>query len=108
MSEAIKQFYERKYTQGAELARTSKEYLLDCVPDGHGKEMRDGGCGSGANSQVLAEKGYKVHGTDVSEAAIDQYRACGFDGKVADIEGGLDYREARFDVVFFSEGLGQL
>ena len=62
MSEAIKAFYERKYTQGAEIARTSKEYTLDCVPDGQGLGILDVGCGSGANSVILADKGYKVYG----------------------------------------------
>lgn len=103
MSEAIKEFYERKYTQSVELARTSKQYTLDYVPDGHGLEILDVGCGSGANSLALADKGYKVHGVDVSETAITQYCSHGFAGSAANIEDGLDYPDDRFSVVFCSE-----
>jgi 2-polyprenyl-3-methyl-5-hydroxy-6-metoxy-1,4-benzoquinol methylase len=103
MSEAIKAFYERKYTQGAEIARTSKDYTLACVPDGRGRDALDVGCGSGANSLALAAKGYNVHGVDVSDAAIAQYRAHGFDGVAADIEAGIGYADAQFDLVFCSE-----
>jgi 2-polyprenyl-3-methyl-5-hydroxy-6-metoxy-1,4-benzoquinol methylase len=103
MSEAIKAFYERKYVQGPELARTSKEYTLECVPDGQGLDLLDVGCGSGMNSLALVAKGYRIHGVDVSEAAISQYRAHGFEGSVADIEVGLDYPDGRFDIVFCSE-----
>jgi 2-polyprenyl-3-methyl-5-hydroxy-6-metoxy-1,4-benzoquinol methylase len=103
MVQSIKAFYERTYTQGTEIARSSKDYTLDCVPDGGGLEVLDIGCGSGSNSLALACKGHRVHGIDVSEAAIERYRAHGFDGRVGDIENGLDYPDSRFDVVFCSE-----
>ena len=108
MPQALKIFYERKYTEGSEIARTSKNYALDCVPDGGGLEVLDVGCGSGANSIELARKGHRVHGVDVSEAAIARYRSHGFDGRVADIESGLGYPDNSFDLVFCSEVIEHL
>jgi 2-polyprenyl-3-methyl-5-hydroxy-6-metoxy-1,4-benzoquinol methylase len=103
MHQSIKAFYDRKYTVGTEVARTSKQYTVDCVPTGASLEILDVGCGSGANSRALAAKGHKVHGVDLSEAAIKRYRLEGFDGRVSDIENGLEYPDAKFDIVFCSE-----
>jgi SAM-dependent methyltransferase/MoaA/NifB/PqqE/SkfB family radical SAM enzyme len=103
VSDTLKAFYNQKYTKGQEIARTSKQYALDCVPpDGH-LLILDIGCGSGANSLALAQKGHQLHGVDISDVAIEKYRRSGFKGQVADIEQGLDYPEAFFDLVFCSE-----
>lgn len=98
----IQAFYERKYTEGSELPRTSKQYTIDCVPAGS-LSILDVGCGSGMNSKALAAKGHRVCGVDLSEAAIEQYRSYGFEGRAEDIEAGLDYPDSSFDVVFCSE-----
>jgi 2-polyprenyl-3-methyl-5-hydroxy-6-metoxy-1,4-benzoquinol methylase len=103
MHQDIQAFYDRKYTTGTEVARTSKTYAIDCVPVSAGRELLDVGCGSGENSRALAEKGFKVHGVDISPAAIERYCRQGFDGRVCDIEGGLGYPQASFDIVFCSE-----
>ncbi len=103
MHQSIQAFYDRKYTGGAEIPRTSKQYTVDCVPDGASLDVLDVGCGSGANSALLAAKGHRLHGVDLSEAGIQKYRSRGFDGRVCDIESGLDYPDASFDVVFCSE-----
>ena len=103
MHQSIKAFYDHKYTVGTEVARTSKQYTIDCVPSGASLEILDVGCGSGANSRALAAKGHTVHGVDLSEAAIERYRLEGFEGRVSDIENGLDYPDASFDIVFCSE-----
>jgi SAM-dependent methyltransferase len=108
MPETLKIFYERKYSAGIEIPRTSKDYTLACVPEGDALDILDIGCGSGANSVALAAKGHRVHGIDVSEAAIARYCARGFDGKVGDIESGLDYPDCRFDLVFCSEVIEHL
>src|SRR5262245_34596126 len=57
MHENIQAFYDRKYIQGSELPRTSKQYTIDCVPNGASLDILDVGCGSGANSVALAAKG---------------------------------------------------
>ena len=103
MLKNIQAFYDRKYSEGTEIARTSKQYRIDCVPDSGNLEILDVGCGSGANSEALAAKGHIVHGVDLSEAAIARYRSRGFDGRVSDLDSGLEYPDATFDVVFCSE-----
>src|SRR5215216_222881 len=103
MHQSIQAFYDRKYIEGAEIPRTSKTYAVDCVPNGASLDILDVGCGSGANSAALAAKGHRLHGIDLSQAAIEKYRRQGFDGRVCDIENGLDYPDATFDVVFCSE-----
>jgi 2-polyprenyl-3-methyl-5-hydroxy-6-metoxy-1,4-benzoquinol methylase len=103
MLKNIQAFYDRKYSEGTEIFRTSKQYLIDCVPNCGNLEILDVGCGSGVNSEALAAKGHTVHGVDLSEAAITRYRDRGFDGRVSDLETGLDYPDGMFDVVFCSE-----
>jgi 2-polyprenyl-3-methyl-5-hydroxy-6-metoxy-1,4-benzoquinol methylase len=103
MHHSVQAFYDRKYIDGAEISRTSKQYAIDCVPDGVNLDILDVGCGSGINSAALAAKGHRLHGVDLSEAGIEKYRRRGFDGRVCDIESGLDYPDASFDLVFCSE-----
>ena len=103
MHQSIQAFYDRKYVEGAEVSRTSKFYTIECVPDGKSLDILDVGCGSGANSAALAAKGHRLHGVDISAAGIEKYCQRGFDGRACDIESGLDYPDAAFDVVFCSE-----
>jgi 2-polyprenyl-3-methyl-5-hydroxy-6-metoxy-1,4-benzoquinol methylase len=103
MLKNIQAFYDRKYSEGTEVARTSKQYLIDCVPHSGKFEILDVGCGSGANSEALAARGHTLHGVDLSETAITRYRSRGFEGRVGDLESGLGYPDAMFDVVFCSE-----
>jgi 2-polyprenyl-3-methyl-5-hydroxy-6-metoxy-1,4-benzoquinol methylase len=103
VNKSIQAFYDRKYTTGTEISRSSKQYTIDCVPDGVKLDIIDVGCGSGANSVELAAKGHRLHGVDLSEAAIERYRAHGFEGRACDIETGLDYPDATFDLAFCSE-----
>lgn len=103
MAQSIKAFYELKYTEGEEIPRTSKLYTIDCVPEAGPLDILDVGCGTGTNSLALAAKGHRLHGIDISEAAIERYRGQGFDGKAGDLENGLDYPDAGFDLVFCSE-----
>jgi 2-polyprenyl-3-methyl-5-hydroxy-6-metoxy-1,4-benzoquinol methylase len=103
MHQSIQAFYDRKYTEGSEIPRTSKVYTLDCVPHNVSLDILDVGCGSGANSVALAAKGHRVRGVDISPAAIERYCSRGFEGKVGDFDNGLDYPAASFDAVFCSE-----
>jgi len=100
----IQAFYDRKYTVGTEISRTSKQYTIDCVPEGPPPlDILDVGCGSGANSIALVSKGHRLRGVDLSETAITRYRSSGFEGHVCDIESGLDYPDGTFDLAFCSE-----
>src|SRR5439155_6536305 len=53
MHQSIQTFYDRKYTEGTEIPRTSKLYAIECV-SGVALEILDVGCGSGTNSRALA------------------------------------------------------
>lgn len=103
MTRDIKAFYDRKYSAGAEIPRTSKIFTIDCVPDGGGLRVLDVGCGSGLNSAAIAAKGHTVCGVDLSSTAIEKYRAMGYEGRVEDIENGFGYPDSSFDLVFCSE-----
>jgi SAM-dependent methyltransferase len=103
MSEILRSFYDRKYTEGAEIHRTSKQYAISCVPSGKVLDILDVGCGSGENSLALAAKGHRLHGIDISPAAIERYRHHGFDGRAENLETGIDFPDAHFDLVFCSE-----
>jgi 2-polyprenyl-3-methyl-5-hydroxy-6-metoxy-1,4-benzoquinol methylase len=103
MHSPIQAFYEHKYTAGSEIPRSSKLYTIECVPAGESLRILDVGCGSGLNSKALAAMGHSVCGVDLSEAAIEQYRSYGFEGRAGNIEVGLDYPDDSFDVVFCSE-----
>lgn len=108
-SGSVRDFYEAKYRDGEEIRRTSKLYTLDCVPaTGAPLEVLDVGCGTGHNSQVMAAKGHRLTGVDISEHAIERYRANGFDGRAMDIESGLEFPDASFDLVFCSEVIEHL
>ena len=85
------------------IPRSSKQYTIECIPANGCLRILDVGCGSGLNSKVLAAMGHRVCGVDLSEAAIEQYRRCGFEGQAGNIEAGLNYPDDRFDVVFCSE-----
>jgi 2-polyprenyl-3-methyl-5-hydroxy-6-metoxy-1,4-benzoquinol methylase len=103
MHQSIQAFYDRKYTQGIEILRTSKIFAIDCVPDVRPLDILDVGCGSGINSLALAAKGHQVRGVDISAEGIARYRSHGFDGHVVDLESGIDYPDATFDLTFCSE-----
>jgi hypothetical protein len=53
--------------------------------------------------RILRTPGVKQITPRDSEAGIGKYRRQGFEGHVCDLESGLDYPDARFDVVFCSE-----
>ena len=104
-----KDFYEAKYARSEELARTSKDIALSLFGElGQGLAVLDLGCGTGMNSEWIAARGDSVVGIDVSENAIQRYRARGFTGHVADANGDLPFERDSFDAVFCSEVIEHL
>lgn len=103
MQRDVESFYNHKYTNTAEISRSSKQFAIDCVPNGGGLRILDVGCGTGLNSAALAAKGHTVCGVDISSAAIEQYCGRGFEGQIVNLEGGIDYPDGSFDLVFCSE-----
>ncbi len=73
MYNSARAFYDQKYTKSQEVPRTSKQFTVDCVPADKILDILDIGCGSGANSLALAQKGHRLHGVDISEVAIKQH-----------------------------------
>ena len=99
----LKDFYEQKYVAGEEIVRTSKVYTLAEFNGDQALKILDVGCGTGLNSEALRAMGHMVQGVDISQAAIEQYEAKGFTGKAGNLEAGLDFPDAAFDAVLFSE-----
>ncbi|MEF3301679.1 class I SAM-dependent methyltransferase [Paenibacillus sp. GYB003] len=80
----------------------AERYLLDALPAG--VSVLDAGCGAGRISVVLAEKGYRVTGIDVSEPLLDAARAWSEkrkqDVRFVRADGlALPFRDEQFDIV---------
>jgi SAM-dependent methyltransferase len=59
----------------------------------------DAGCGQSAFTAYLADRGIRVHGTDVRHAAVSRLRPHGVGVSVGDLH-ALPYRDGTFDQVF--------
>ncbi len=59
----------------------------------------DVGCGVGEFMLMLKERGFAVKGIDGSQEQMDIIYSMGFEGKVADLEGGLPYSTESFGLV---------
>jgi cyclopropane fatty-acyl-phospholipid synthase-like methyltransferase len=74
----VKRFYEITYRYfRAPWDIGAREELVSVVESGRIKPCRaiDLGCGAGANSIYLAQKGFEVTGVDFAEAAVEKARA---------------------------------
>jgi SAM-dependent methyltransferase len=98
----------------AERIRTKTEWArpilldkphLDLVGDVAGKRVLDAGCGEGRFARMLAERGAKVSGIDLSERMIghairaEQEEPRGIDFRVADMCDLSAFEDAEFDLV---------
>ena len=84
------------------LRRTTKGKLitLDFVPDGAGRTALDVGCRGGAQSRWLEQRGYTVTAIDINRV----YLHC----QVVDVNNGLPFPEASFDLIWCSEVIEHL
>jgi methionine biosynthesis protein MetW len=83
-----------------------KEYILNRI--GKGKKVLDVGCLGGKVSQIILEQNNEVWGVEVNPAAAALAEQKGVRVKVANIEDGLPFENAVFDVVHAGDVLEHL
>jgi methionine biosynthesis protein MetW len=83
-----------------------KEYLLAKI--GRGQRVLDVGCLGGKLSRLISERNNEVWGVEINAAAAEAARARGVRVKVGDVEEGLPFDDATFDVVHAGELLEHL
>lgn len=93
----------REYTNNVGID-TRMKAILKMMPNGKGK-LLDVGCSDGDISRLFLEKGYDVHGVDISEKALKKANERGIKVIKADITKRLPYSDTEFDVVFCGEVL---
>jgi len=88
--------------RGADVAREwlNNPAFLEFVGDVRGRQVLDAGCGEGYNTRILARRGARMTGVDLSEKMIALARA------EEDREPlGIDYRRTSYtDLAMFAEG----
>jgi len=88
------EWFDREFATGPRAA-VPREVLLRLIGDGQG-QLVDVGCGTGAFSAALAERGWTVTGVDISEDQLRLARQRGLEVVRADAE-ALPFRDATFD-----------
>src|SRR5690348_16731056 len=83
-----------------------KEYVLSRI--GRGKRVLDVGCLGGKISSLIMSQNNEVWGVEVNPAAAAVAERRGVKVKVADVEDGLPFESASFDVVNAGEILEHL
>lgn len=98
----LKAAQEAQAGAGVELDATMRQFL-QVVGDVSGLEVLDAGCGEGYLSRILAQRGARVTGVDVSPRLIAMARAKDRDGsinyQVADLSQPLPALQNHFDLV---------
>lgn len=102
----IRGYYEHLYDAKADDAfpldaERYQSWLVRVPPAARGSRSLDIGCGVGFACEVLAARGYEVHGVDISERALDRARTRVPTGRfrASDETGRLDYGDGFFDLV---------
>lgn len=103
-----KKISEKKYSEGIEISRTSKDFLLDIASSCDRGRALDIGCGTGINASKLDSLGFKVSGVDLSETAIKKFKEQGYDGLVYDVSSDIPFDDNTFELVFVSEVIEHL
>jgi 2-polyprenyl-3-methyl-5-hydroxy-6-metoxy-1,4-benzoquinol methylase len=75
--------FRKKCSEGIEISRTSKDFLLDIASSCVRGRALDIGCGTGINASKLDSLGFKVSGVDLSETAIKKFKEQGYDCFIA-------------------------
>ncbi|MGK5081855.1 methyltransferase domain-containing protein [Bdellovibrionota bacterium FG-1] len=83
-----------------------KEYLLEQI--GRGKRVLDIGCLGGQLSRFILEQNNEVWGIEINPIAAAVALKRGIRVKVADVEAGIPFDDASFDVVHAGEILEQI
>jgi len=96
-------YYDGKYQSGIEVEKKAKQLTRQLLPDTGSLRVLDIGCGTGLNSRYISSLGHSVYGIDISHEAIEKYKEQGFEGEVMDLEVGMTFADASFDVVYASE-----
>ena len=99
-------FWVKIIREGLDRYRTelTDQAVLDAVGDVDGLDVLDAGCGEGYMSRLLAERGARAVGVDVSDSLVDYARKhedaarLGVAYTVASLE-NLPYEDNSFDVV---------
>jgi SAM-dependent methyltransferase len=91
------------YAQHARFVSDLGEPVLDLLAPQRGERLLDLGCGDGALSYKLQQRGCRVIGVDASREMVKAARALGLDARHMDGQ-ALDF-EAEFDAVFSNAAL---
>jgi len=94
--DGVAEWYDREFATGV-LAKTPREAMLRFLGDGSGR-LLDVGCGTGAHTAVLVERGWHAVGVDVSEDQLRLARARGLEVVQGDAT-HLPFADASFDAV---------
>jgi SAM-dependent methyltransferase len=94
--DGLAQWYDREFATSA-LAEVPRQAVLRLLGDGPSR-LLDVGCGTGAHTAAIAERGWTVTGVDVSEDQLQLARERGIDVVVADAA-ALPFGDESFDAV---------
>jgi len=94
--DGLAQWYDREFATSV-LADVPRRAVLRLLGDGPGR-LLDVGCGTGAHTAAIAERGWTVTGVDVSEDQLQLARDRGVDIVVADAA-ALPFGDESFDAV---------
>jgi SAM-dependent methyltransferase len=92
-----------RYEKNARFVAELGEPLLELLAPGQGERILDLGCGDGALTKKIAERGCQVVAVDASPQQVEAARRLGLDGRVVDGE-HLEF-QGEFDAVFSNAAL---
>ncbi len=99
---------DEKYRYQRESVRTSKQYLLNQIPETSPLKILDIGCGTGLNSDYMTAMGHHVTGCDISLVALYTYWKNHTKAFQCDLNTGIPLAPDTVDLVFASEVIEHL